>query len=202
MNKRKIIQKICEIVGQFNEEHEWTDEHQFLSEIKSKCEKFAVKYDFLDKYEVELKLCNINHREFIKVDDRYACIDIYRIKGDDRQYICNSAKQPNNELLMCYRHSTGSYMFGGGGFCGDNYYDSELFGMYFEELKKYKYSYIDEINHSIYFTVDEGMELYKNYKDICEKYQKLFNERRKQAKANELRKQLQELENGDSNENN
>lgn len=195
--KREIIKKIIDIVKDFNEEHEWSDEHNFLERIKNECEKFETKYEYLDKYGVELKINNIMHSENIKVDERYAYISIYRIKGDERQYISNSDKQPNNELLMSFRHSTGSYMFGGGGWSSDEYYDPVLFQMYFEELKKYKYSYIDEINHHIYFTVDEGMKLYKNYKEICEKYQKLFDERRKKAKADKLREQLKELEVGE-----
>ena len=197
MNKREMIEKIIDIVKDFNEKNEWSDEHDFLSKLKSDCEKFKIKYEYLDKYDVELKLNNINHSEYINVDDRYSDISIYRIKGDDRSYICNSDKQPNNELLISYSHSTGSYMFGGGGWGSDSYYDPELFQMYFEELKKYKYSYIDELNHHIYFTVDEGMKLYKNYKDICKKYQDLFNERRKKAEADKLREQLKKLEQGE-----
>ena len=197
MSKREMIEKIIDIVKDFNEEHEWSDEHSFLSKLKSDCNKFKIKYDYLDKYGVELRLSDIKHSEYIIVDDRYACVSIYRIKGDDISYICNCKKQPNDELLMSYRHSTGSYMFGGSGWGNDEYYDPELFQIYFEELKKYKYSYIDELNHHIYFTVDEGMKLYKNYKDICKKYQDLFDERRKKAKAEQLREQLKKLEQGE-----
>lgn len=197
MNKREMIEKIIDIVKDFNEEHEWNDEHSFLSKLKSDCDKFKIKYDYLDKYGVELNFHNINHSEYITVDNKYADISIYRIKGDDRSYICNCKKQPNNELLMSYKHYTDSYMFGGHSWGSDNYCDSELFQMYFEELKKYKYSYVDEFNHHIYFTVDEGMKLYKNYKDICKKYQDLFNERRKKAEVDKLREQLKKLEQGE-----
>ena len=185
MEKREKIEKIINIMSDFNKEREWSEEYIFLSEVQYKCEKFAIKFDFFDKYGVDLKIRNIFNEESIKIDDEYADIWIRRFNSGD---ILNSEKQPNNELLMCYMHPTGPYRF------GDNY-DDELFDMYYEELKKYKYSYIDELNHYIYFTIDEGMKLYKNYKEICEKYQKLYNERLKKAKADELRKQLEELEN-------
>lgn len=195
MNKveqRKVIEQISDLVKTFKRE-KYNDEEYFLEKIKDEVNKFKIKYDFLDKYGVDIKKDNIFNEENIKIDERYAKISIYKIRGDETSRILNSDKQPNNELLMVYSHSTGSYMFGGGGWSSDNYYDPELFDMYFEELKKYKYKYIDDLNHYIYFDLEEGFKLYKDYKNICDKYQKLFDERRNNAKVEKLQEELKRL---------
>lgn len=194
MNKeeqRKVIEQIYDLVKTFKREN-YNNEENFLDKIKDEVNKFKIKYDFLDKYGVDIKKDNIFNEENIKIDERYARISICKIRGDETSRILNSYKQPNNELLMVYSHSTGSYMFGGG-WGSDNYYDPELFDMYFEELKKYKYKYIDGLNHNIYFDLEEGFKLYKDYKNICDKYQKLFDERRNNAKVEKLQEELKRL---------
>ena len=194
MNKeeqRKVIEQIYDLVKTFKKEN-YNDEENFLDKIKDEVNKFKIKYDFLDKYGVDIIKHNIYNEENIKIDGRYARISIYKIRGDETSRILNSDKQPNNELLMEYSHCTGSYMFGGG-WLSDEYYDPELFDMYFEELKKYKYKYIDNLNRCIYFDLEEGFRLYKDYKNICDKYQKLFDERRNNAKIEKLQEELKRL---------
>lgn len=195
MENRKLIENIYDLVKDFEEKILSVEEERTLNSIKEELEKYKIKYEYFDKYGVEIKTTKINGKENIKVDDEYAHIYISRILGKDNCYILNSKEQPNNELLMIYGHSTGSYMFGGNGWENDSYYDPKLFDMYFEELKKYNYSYIDDLNSKLYFTLDEGFKLYKDYKNICEKYQKLFDERRKQHKIDEMKKKIEELEN-------
>lgn len=195
MKYRKLIENIYDLIKDFEEDNIFDEDAIMLRKIKDELKYYKIKYDYFDKYGVEIKSNNIMSKESITLDETYANIYISRILGKDNCYILNSDKQPDNELLMCYSHSTGSYMFGGGSWGNDSYYDSELFDMYFEELKKYNYSYIDDLNHKLYFTLDEGFKLYKDYKDICEKYQKLFDERRKQHKIDEMKKKIEELEN-------
>lgn len=194
---REIIEKIWELLKDYRESENYNNEQNDILHIKDKVHKYIIKYYYHDKYGLDLRVYNISSEESINVDDRYSTISIYRIKGDDISYIPNSEEQPNNELLMSFKHHTGSYMFGGGGFGEDTYYDPDLFNMYFEELMKYNYKYIDPVNHALYFDLDEGSKLYKDYKKICDKYQKLFDERRKKAKAEKLREQLKELEEED-----
>lgn len=194
---RETIEKMWEIVKEFEHTESFGEEQSDIKRIREILSKHIIKYFYHDKYGLDLNAYKITSKEYINVNDTYADISIYRVRGDDVSYILNSEEQPNNELLMVYRHSTGSYMFGGGAFSEDKYYDPDLFDMYFEELKKYKYKYIDPINHKIYFDLEEGSKLYKDYKKICEKYQKLFDERRKKYKAEKLREQLKELEEDD-----
>ena len=190
--QRKVIEQIYDLVKTFKREN-YNDEEYFLGKIKDEVNKFKIKYDFLDKYGVDIKKDNIFHEENIKIDERYAIISIYKIRGDETSSIYNSDKQPNNELLMVYSHSIGSYMFGGGTFSSDGYYDPKLFDMYFDELKKYKYKYINDLNRKLYFDLEEGFKLYKDYKNICDKYQKLFNERRNKAKVEKLQEEIKHL---------
>ena len=195
MNKRDMIEAIGYIIEDSEVEnknlfyYELDDEDRTLRDIKEKIKKFKVKYEYLDKYGLDLQIDNIDSSESILLSEEYANIRIARV---DR--ISNSFEQPNNEILMVFSHATGSYMFGGGVFSDYSYYDDDLFDMYFEELKTYKYSYIDEINQKIYFTIEEGIKLYNDYGDICKKYQKLFNERLKIDKKNKLKSQLEKME--------
>jgi len=192
MEKRKILEQIYDLIKDFERE-KWDDESSAISKIKNEIRSFKIKYKYLDKYNVELLSSSINGEENFSLKSEYGEIYVSRIKGKDNCYISNSKEQPKNELLMCYSHGTGSYMFGGTGWGGDSYYDSELFNMYFNELKKYDYKYIDEINNSIYFNLNEGFKLYKKFSIICDKYQKLFNKRMKDDKIEQLKKKLDNL---------
>ena len=192
MNCREKIEKIWDIVK--NCEFKSDDGASYrLFNIKKELEKYIIKYSYYDKYGVEIKEDYINNENNIKLDEKYASIRILRIIGtkESGSYILNSDKQPNDELLMSYSHPTGAYMFES--FSG-NYYDKELFLMYFNELKKYNYKYIDEMNHDIYFDLDEGFKLYKEYPKICKKYQIMFDRRKKKNEADKLREKLSELE--------
>lgn len=198
MKNRELIERLYGLIKNFEENNWDNEEERTIIHIKDELEKYKIKYDYFDNYGVEIKASRINGEESIKIDDEYADIYITRILGQGNNHILNSDKQPNNELLMTYSRSTGSYIFGGA-WGTDRYYDHELFDMYFEELKKYNYSYIDDLNHKLYFTLDEGFRLYKNYKNICKKYQELFNERRKQHRIDEMKKKIEKLE-SDENE--
>ena len=109
--------------------------------------------------------------------------------------VLNSEEQPKeDEILIQFAYPTGAYIFGGGGWLPskDNY-DRELFEEFFEELKTYNYKYIDDLNFYLYFNMENGIKLFKNYDDICKKYQDKWNKRANERKKERLRKELEEL---------
>jgi len=191
--KREVIEDIYKLIKDLDVK-EFNDEDRVLRNLKSSLGKFNVKYDCLDKYGVELKVDNISHSECYSLSSNYASIYVTKIDGSENNYILNSKKQPKKEVLMAYSQNTGSYMFGGSYWNNEEYYDQELFNMYFDELKKYEYKYIDEMNNCIYFDLEVGFNLYKNYLSICKKYQKLFNDRMTNNEKENLKKRLEKIE--------
>ena len=140
--------------------------------------------EYKEKYDIDLKTRDIQNANWIYIE---------RFKGDiyigKNMRVLNSDVQPNkNEELMAFCYPTGAYIFGSD-------YDKKVFEDFFEELKKYNFKYIDDINDKLYFGLEEGSKLFKNYDKICKKYQELYDKRSKERKKEELRKQLADLEN-------
>ena len=81
---------------------------------------------------------------------------------------------------------TGAFIF------GDNY-DTELFEDFYKELHDVIPAYEDELNHALYYTIDNGSEAYEHYLQTYQKYKKMAIDRKKQRIIKELEKTLEEL---------
>lgn len=159
------------------------EDDSFYRDIIVNIDKRIYAIELNNKYGVNVRLREVLGKDYAHID-RYNC-DIYIQKV---KRILNSKEQPKeNEILMVFSFSTGAYIF------GDIYY-GDLFNEFFEELKKYNYKYIDDLNHDIYFTLEEGSKLFKDYKDIYQKYEKKYFERVKQIKRQELLEELERLD--------
>ena len=91
------------------------------------------------------------------------------------------------EELLNISFPTGAYIF------GDDY-DAEFFDEFFNELFLVEPKYTDVINHSLYYSVENGKEAYEHYQSTYQKYRELFIERRKQRKIEKLKAELADLE--------
>jgi hypothetical protein len=101
--------------------------------------------------------------------------------------IFNSDKQPEvAEMLLKISHPTGAYIFG-------DYYPQAFFNDFFEEVKRESNpKYVDPLNKSLYYTLENAM----NVLDIYEKIHKKYSERNKENYRQEMiRRKKIELEN-------
>ena len=91
--------------------------------------------------------------------------------------IFNSKKQPEvAEMLLKISHSTGAYIFG-------DYYPYEFFDEFFEEVRnKTKPKYVDPLNHSLYYTLENVM----NTLDIYQKIYSIYSEMNKENYKKEM----------------
>ena len=92
----------------------------------------------------------------------------------------------NPTELLKISFPTGAFIF------GDDY-DTELFEDFYKELHKVTPAYEDELNHTLYYAIDNGSEAYEHYRQIYKKYKKMAVDRRKQRIIKELKKALEEL---------
>ena len=91
------------------------------------------------------------------------------------------------EELLNISFPSGAYIF------GDDY-DAEFFNEFFNELCLVVPKYKDVINHSLYYSVENGKEAYEHYETTYKKYRELFRETRKQRKIEKLKAELADLE--------
>ena len=129
-----------------------------------------------------------------KIDKVYYTGNISKI--DDWIGIARVDHIPNSAInfykpieLMQIWFSTGPYIF------GDDY-DSDFFSKFYEEIKNSvpKPEYVDDLNHSLYYSPENAAAAYENYKRIYKEYMDKNFERRKQKRMQYLRNELDKLE--------
>lgn len=181
-DKRKAFEDILSKVKEILLE----EDSYFLRELARELESMIFAYDLNEKYGL-----NISEKQIVSNKS----IHLEKYRGDiyirSRVHVLNSMVQPKEaEMLMEFSFPTGGYIFGGN-------YDMDLFNVFFEELKTYKYKYIDEINKSLYFDLKEGSDLYKDYEKIYDKYRKLYIKKDKERRKKELLEELERMEEND-----
>jgi len=173
---------LLEIKNKLQQLYEIDDDYEirnFMREIDKKIKIIEYK----EKYDIDLKTRDFQNADWVYIE-RFKGI-IYIGKGME---VLNSDAQPDkNEELIAFCYPTGAYIFG-------NDYDEKVFEEFFEELKKYNFKYIDDINDKLYFELEKGSKLFKDYDKICKKYQELYDLRAKERRKEELKKQLEMLD--------
>lgn len=109
--------------------------------------------------------------------------------AQDSQYTISwsdDGRQPSNEELIKVSFPTGAYIFG-------DSYPTSVFNRLFNELKSFNPLYSDTNNSSLYFSLEDGARLYKEFDEIYKKYRELHIEESKAQKIKELEDQLAKL---------
>ena len=117
-------------------------------------------------------------------------ISISKYGGDTNRTISYEAdgKEPNDEFLLAISFSTGAYIF-------SEDYPKEYFQMFFDELQTYNPDYKDIANSSLYWKIENGVEIFSKFHSILDKYKQEYNEYAKKEKIKNLEKRLNELKN-------
>lgn len=96
-------------------------------------------------------------------------------------------RQPKDEMLLQICFSTGAYIF-----CED--YPITLFQKFWLELKSFSPDYIDEVNHGLYWKLENAKDVFNSFGEIIKKYVDLNKEDAKKRQIDRLKKELDKLE--------
>jgi hypothetical protein len=186
---KKVFQNIIDICEQY------TDTEGTLSEIRLKAKNRVMRYEWKEKYGIELSsdckfaeydYCNIGNYQIISYfKDGY----ISHKEGGGRSISWpENNKQPVNEWLYEVSFSTGAYIF------GDDYEgQKQLFHDFFEELRTYKPDYEDLHNHNLYWKLENANKILTRFKKILIKYSDKNTKELKEREINKLKAELEAL---------
>ncbi len=90
-------------------------------------------------------------------------------------------RQPEDEMLLHVRFSTGAYIFG-------DHYPTDLFNRFFAELKTFEPKYCDTTNRCLYFSLNNAANFYNNFESILKKYYELDKAEEDNRKIEKLKK--------------
>lgn len=96
-------------------------------------------------------------------------------------------RQPEDEIMLVISFPTGAYIFG-------DSYPEELFERMWTEIKSYNPKYTDDMNKTVYFPLDKAAPIANEFRNILNKYYKIYKEETNLRKVNELRRELERLE--------
>lgn len=189
-----LIEQAEELKNIFLEENEKScisrmdDVLNDLSLVREKC--------FLkENFNVNIKIWCTTHHGGCYYDVEDMPTDVQVIYWDERCEVFNSEPQPEpGRWLIKFKYPTGAYIFG-------NDYCYDLFQDFFEELKTtFKYDFIDPINHTLYFYMENSKEIVDNYHEIFRKYKAKYKEYSVKAEKKKLQARLKELEEENEND--
>lgn len=102
-------------------------------------------------------------------------------------------RQPEDEYLFKVGFPTGAYIFGEGEFFNKDY-PTDFFQKFWIELKSYKPDYSDEVNHCLYWKLENAKDAFNNYEAVLKKYHDLNKEDIKQRRIAKMKADLEQLE--------
>lgn len=163
-----------------------------VDEFEKKAKLHLFGLELKEKYEL-----NINPKEVISLD--------YQSFGDKKIGLFGAkyhrtiswpvdGRQPEDEYLFTVSFPTGAYIFGHGESNFNKDYPTEFFQKFWLELKSYKPDYLDEVNHVIYWKLENAKDIFNNYESILSKYHDLNKEDIKQRKIAKMKADLEKLE--------
>ena len=190
----KIKEKLTSLIEQVEELKK--QEHSiFNSRLNDVIETLGVlrMYElFLEEFNIEIKLFGKRGTDsFFEIENMPTRVHISYWKSNS--IVNNSQKQPEvGKWLLCFDYPTGAYVFG-------NEYIWDLFNDFWEELKSYKYDFVDDLNHSLYFYLENSKDIIENYHEIFSKYKSKYKDYSIKAEKKRLERRLKEIEKENEN---
>lgn len=151
---------------------------------KAKCHLFGLKLK--EEYGFDIDPKTISSLEWVRLRE-YITLGLWGEKYHRTISWSDDGSQPDGELLLEIRFSTGAYIF------GDDY-PTNLFQKFFLELKSYNPNYTDTANHNLYFSMDNAGKIFNEFNSILKKYYELNKEDFKQRRIIKMKEELEKLE--------
>ena len=92
----------------------------------------------------------------------------------------------DREELLNISFPTGPFIFG-------DRYDCEYFTQFYNELKEVPPKYVDDLNKSLYYSIDNGEEAWTHYRETYEKYMAGNKQRNKEWLIKQKQMELEAL---------
>jgi hypothetical protein len=188
-HKREKVEKAAKVCG----ENKQLFSDIGISEFTMVCDA-VVKTLYAIKLEEDYGIKNIT-RNMVRGSES----NVY-VRINDYMYIASmgekyrrtiswsaDGRQPEDEIMLVLSFPTGAYIFG-------DSYPTELFARLWEEIKSYGYKYVDDMNHNVYFSLDTAAPIANGFRDVLNRYYKIFKEEANIRRAEELKKELARLE--------
>lgn len=156
-------------------------------ERKSKIHLFGI--DLKEKHGLEINPKDVQSTDFFKPND-HTYITWYGEKFHRTIAWPVDGRQPEDELLMQISFPTGAYIFG-------EDYPTSLFQKFWLELKAFEPDYVDEVNHGLYWKIENSQNVFNSFRGILKKYHELNKEDFKQRKIERMKAELEKLQNSE-----
>jgi len=179
MEDKEIFKKI------FNICKEYEGDNETVKTIKEKCNLELFRNEIIEKYNINIPINKINNTKYIRIKDWHGeiCLGVF-----NEENTLNMDEKPKNEMLLSIQFPTGAYIF------GENY-DKELFDEFYKELKTYSPKFCDDLNHYLYYSLENASKIYNDYEDIYKKYRDKYNSKFYKRKIDELKNEIEYWEN-------
>lgn len=153
-------------------------------EIKAKHHLFGI--ELKEKYGFNIDPKVINSLSWQKLRD-HVSIGFWGTDINKKIPYVVGGRQPKNELLLKLGFREGPYIF------GDDY-PTDLFQDFFRELKSYEPKYVDNMNSTLYFGMDNAAMIFNRFDSIYEDYHEKNIKNMKQREIKRLKNELMKLE--------
>lgn len=183
---KEMLEKLYEVKGREIKSFTKIKDLERLLNTLSICEEIKSKYN-IDLTDRDM----FNEFNVSTVDSFSAQVSMNGGDGYIRliSEIYNSDKQPiGSEMLFKIAHPTGAYIFG-------EYYPRDLFNEFFEELKnRTNFEYLDDVNHSLYYKIENMLESLGIYNKIYKEYSEKNKENYKKEMIKRKKEEIERLE--------
>ena len=106
----------------------------------------------------------------------------------------DSGDQPKDELLVFVKFPTGPYIFGDGGTFNKDY-PVDFFHKFWNELLTFNPDYTDTNNKGLYWKLENAKDIFNSFDGVLKKYHELNREDIKQRRIEQMKKDLEKLQN-------
>lgn len=183
-----LIEQVKELKNIFSEE----DEKSCISRMDDVLNDLALvreKCFLKENFNIDIKIYCTTYSSGRYYDVKDMPTDVQVVYWGEHCEVFNSKSQPEpGRWLIKFKYPTGAYIFGNN-YCRDLFYD------FFEELKTtFKYDFIDPVNDTLYFYLENSKEIVDNYHEIFRKYKAKYKEYSVKAEMKKLQDRLKELE--------
>lgn len=162
------------------------DLHKFdIEDLKRKSETHLFGLKLKESYGLDINEKSVDSTTWNKFGD-YRNIGRWGEKHNCKISWSVDGRQPEDEMLLQICIPTGAYIFGGD-------YPKEIFIDFWKELKSYKPKYADEVNHCIYFDLENAADIFNNFESILSKHRDINREDAKNRRIKQLEAELEKL---------
>lgn len=179
-NEEIAYQEILSVVNKYKDIIRYN-----YNNLDSEAKKHLFEIELQQKYGLDIRPNTVSNLNYVRVDD-YRSIGWWGEKHNRTISWSDDGKQPTDELLVVFGFSTGAYIF------GDDY-PTEFFKEFWDELKSYNPTYIDTVNHNIYFSINSAKKVFNDFPEILKKYYEKNKKDIKQRKIEKLKQEIEEL---------